>query len=432
MIELQSLNYIIASKDVAFLEAFGEEFYTKYSDEYKFIRDHYREYRTIPDIETVQQRFGKFEKINVTESKKYLEDNMCEERDYRFFYDLYGENSEIAKTAEKSATKARIDLMNALQNLKNPVTSYGVNIIETAKARYERLIERMNAPEKYIFSTGLKELDMAIGGMYRGEELIVVIARTGNGKSWIAEKMAISVWEQGYNVGFFSPEMSSDLTGYRFDTLFKHFDNRGIQGNDLNYDTAKYKSYVETLSKNKTVFSVTEPVDFNNNVTISALRQWCIDLDLKLLVLDGLSYLANERGHRNQADKDKLTELCTDLHELSKELGIPIIVVHQANRTGARDKDGEISKSAPELDTIFGSDGISHNATRVLSVVKTGDMLTVYVAKNRYGAWGQKLMWNFLANTGEFTYLDNPKSGLAPDPSAPSIREQFEDKEETF
>ena len=103
---------------------------------------------------------------------------------------------------------------------------------------------------------------------------------------------------------------------------------------------------------------------------------------------------------------------------LSVELGIPIVIVVQANREAARDKDGDVNDDAPELDTIRGSDGISHNASKVISVVHRKETITLYINKNRNGQVGQKLIYNYDVNTGKFTYIDNPKSGLALDPNS--------------
>ena len=136
------------------------------------------------------------------------------------------------------------------------------------------------------------------------------------------------------------------------------------------------------MPKNKTIFSVTSPLDFDREVTVSKLRKWVQDLDLKFLVIDGLTYLKNERTKGHQPEHERLTDITEDLMTLSNELLIPIVVVVQANREGARDSNGEISNDTPEIDTIRGSDGISHNASRVISVRCKDSTLTLYLNKN--------------------------------------------------
>ena len=51
------------------------------------------------------------------------------------------------------------------------------------------------------------------------------------------------------------------------------------------------------------------------------------------MLLTVFNYLYNERGNDKKKEADRLTEIAEDLMLLSKEKGIPIIAVMQANRT---------------------------------------------------------------------------------------------------
>ena len=117
---------------------------------------------------------------------------------------------------------------------------------------------------------------------------------------------------------------------------------------------------------------------------------------------------------------------------LSIELGIPIIVVLQANREGARDKDGEVNSEAPELDTVRGSDGISYNASRSISLYKAKHIIEMYLNKNRYGEKGQHLYYQYDVNEGKFTYVPNPKDGIPIDTTAEAADAGFDDTENPF
>lgn len=415
MVQLQALNYILKNKDADFLLLYDQKYYFNYIDEYKFILSHYHKYKTIPDTSTVLSKFNEFSIMDITESKDYIAQKLHEDYTYNESVKAINASSEAFS---KDAVKAKQDLINVLNSIVPPVRSYGVDIIKNAQERYDKFIDKMANKDNHIFSTGLDELDMSIDGLQRGEELIVVFARTNNCKSWIAEKLAVSVWETGNNVGFFSPEMTAESVGYRFDTLYKHFDNKGIQGSIEDFDSTNYKKYIQSLPKNNTIFSVTTPMDFNKEVTVSAIKTWVQELDLKMIVIDGITYMKNERSNGRQNTTERLTDISEDLMTLSVELGIPIVIVVQANREAARDKDGDVNDDAPELDTIRGSDGISHNASKVISVVHRKETITLYINKNRNGQVGQKLIYNYDVNTGKFTYIDNPKSGLALDPNS--------------
>ena len=431
MIQLQALNYILKNNDIAFLTSYDKRYFSKYDKEYDFIKNHYIKNHKLPDMVTVVDKCPDFKVIDVSESRDYIQQRLFEEY-------VYEETAKIintsAKDFTKDAVKARNDIIVKLQALQPPSMKYGIDIIKEAKERYDILIDKMANPEKHVFSTGLDELDIILdGGLFRGEELLVLYARTNNAKTWIAEKLAVSIWEQGHNVGFFSPEMSHVSIGYRFDTLFKHFDNKGIMGSVKDFDHEPYKRYINGLiKKDRPVFNVTTPVDFpDKRVTVTSINKWATDLNLKAVVIDGLNYMTNERSNGRKNTTENLTEICEDLMQVSTSLKIPIIVVLQANREGARDKDGDVSTEAPELDTIRGSDGISHNASRCISLYKAKDIIKLYLNKNRYGEKGQHLFYQYDVNEGKFTYVPNPKDGIPIDTTKDTATE-FEDTENPF
>jgi len=66
LIQLQSLNYILLQKDASFLidNNISEEFFSEYTAEYKFIREHFDKYGVIPDTATFISKFPDFDIID--------------------------------------------------------------------------------------------------------------------------------------------------------------------------------------------------------------------------------------------------------------------------------------------------------------------------------------------------------------------------------
>jgi replicative DNA helicase len=62
--------------------------------------------------------------------------------------------------------------------------------------------------EENVIGTGFKELEKALIGWRRGEELVVFVARTGQGKSWFGLKFALEAAMNKERVGIYSGEMS--------------------------------------------------------------------------------------------------------------------------------------------------------------------------------------------------------------------------------
>ena len=155
-------------------------------------------------------------------------------------------------------------------------------------------------------------------------------------------------------------------------------------------------------------FIVATPLDFDKRITVSKLRNWIKQYKLDMIAIDGITYISDERGHRNDNKTTSLTNISEDLMELSMEMGVPVLVVVQANRTGVGDADKD---GTPELESIRDSDGIAHNASKVISLKQKADgVLEMGIKKQRFGAVGGRLNYSWDIDTGEFTYLDGAEA----------------------
>lgn len=401
MVQIQILNKILRSKslDIVFDNDLTPEHFGEYQEEYKFILDHYKQYGNVPDIETFVDVFNEFNIIAVEESDSYLVDKISEEYEYTNFVPVIKKAAELLKSNSLDA----IDyLKTSMVTLGMSGATLGIDIIKNANSRYEQYEIKKNSTEPWMRPTGFKELDDAIGGLTPGEEFMVIVARTNNGKSWVLCKILEHNWKVGANVGYISPEMSADLIGYRFDTLNEHFSNFALYtGRDLDLD---YKAYIESLqNESKNSFIVATPLDFNKKITISKLRKFCLKNKLDMLGIDGITYLSDERYKRGDNKTTSLTNISEDLMSLSCELKIPILAVVQANRSGV-EEDG----SVPALESIRDSDGISHNASKVLSIRQHNNKLKMEVTKARNCKVGTRLCYDWQIDTGVFEYNANP------------------------
>ena len=86
--------------------------------------------------------------------------------------------------------------------------------------------------------------------------------------------------------------------------------------------------------------------------------------------------------------------------QLSCELRIPVLVVVQSNRGGVK----EDPNATPDLEDIRDSDGISHNATKVISLRQKDESLLMEIKKNRDGVFGKKFAYQWDADTGNYIF----------------------------
>lgn len=431
MIQLQVLSKVLATHDNSIIEdnLLSRDYFTGYEDEYDFIENHVKQYGNVPDEATFLAKFPDIELVEVTENDKYLVDTIREENLYYRSIPVIKKAAELLKT---DSNEAAMYLITALKDLQPNYNLGGVDIISDALVRYTQFLERKEHQDNWFFTSGFKELDDLIHGIQREEELLVIVARTNQGKSWVLEKMCTHVWQLGFNVGYVSPEMGASSIGYRFDTLHKNFSNKGLMWGKDDVKDDEYKKYIDSLKEYKNRFIVATPNDFDRKITISKLRNWIQQYKLDLIAIDGITYITDERFRRGDNKTTTLTNISEDLMGLSMEMKVPILVVVQANRGAVQpDNDG-----TPELETIRDSDGIAMNASKVLSIKQTTDsVLKIEIKKQRFGSVGGKLLYNWDINRGEFIFLpsyDDAEPAHKTTEKVEKVKNKYNDKTDVF
>ena len=397
MVSLQILNKIISTKDISIItdNNLTIDYFLEYEDEYSFIKEHFDNYKNVPDTETFINKFPDFELLEVTESDRYLVDAIREEYLYSKSVPVIKKAAELLKSDSNEASRY---LQSELVNLTPNYTTPYVDIIHS-NSRVEMFEDKSNNKDKWFIPTGFEELDDIIYGWQCGEEFVVIFARTGIGKSWVLVKTVQHAWEIGKNVGYISPEMSADKIGYRFDTLNNHFSNMAlVRGDKSKVSIDEYRQYNEKLAEHNNRILVSTPMDFNKQVTVGKLRTFVKANNLDMLAIDGITYMTDERYKRGDNKTTSLTNISEDLMALSCELKIPILVVVQSNRGGTE-------KDTPDLEDIRDSDGIAHNATKVISLNQKEEALVMKIKKNRDGKIGDKLTYLWDIDLGEFTWM---------------------------
>lgn len=432
MISLQIISKILSTQDNSIIEdnLLTSEYFVGYESEINFIQDHVKQYGNVPDKATFLAKFPEIELVEVTESDSYLVDSIREENLYYKSVPILQKAAELLKTDSNAAAEY---LVNALKEVQPVYNLGGVDIVADAEERFNQFVERRDEQSKWFFTSGFPELDDLMHGIQRGEEYFVIFARTNQGKSWVLEKMCTHVWQLGFNVGYVSPEMGASSIGYRFDTLHKHFSNSGLMWGKEDVDAQTYESYIHELSEHENKFIVSTPNNFDKKITVSKLRNWSKQYNLDLIAIDGITYMSDERYRRGDNKTTSLTNISEDLMELSIELGIPILVVVQANRTGTVEKG---TSDTPELESIRDSDGIAHNASKILSIhQKEHGVLVMTLKKQRFGAVGGKLTYHWSINTGEFQFIPSTDDAEDNDVTRHKVRkakEQYNDSADVF
>lgn len=296
----------------------------------------------------------------------------------------------------------QVELVSKLDNTQP------LDVIKDAHRRSAQIIE-FNKQQR--IPTGFDEIDKVMyGGLSTVEELLIVLARTNTGKSWIGVKLMESAQKHGFPTLYYSPEMQGAFLSTRFDTWRGNFKNNQLHQGKY---TEEYFRYLDSLSKEETSAFIIEDKDVSGGeVNIIALRSLVQKHKIKLLVIDGLSYMADI--NKAAPDHIKFKNLCMDLFRLSKQYGCAVVVMVQASREAQTTKDdkGEIF---PNLYHIEGSDHPARIATQVFSMRQIFDkhVLDIRLEKARTAANTKpEFSYSWDINTGNMQFLPDNQSDM--------------------
>ena len=300
MVDLQVISKIINTKSLRILEDnnITKEYFPEYQEEVEYILDHFDKYGNVPDRSTFLSEFPDIELVEVAESDQYLVEHLREEYLYFNLAPVLNRAAEMSKTDSNLAVEY---LVNAFKTLQPEYDISGMDIIQQAQERYDQYLDRKNHQDQWFFTTGFPELDDVMHGIQRQEEFLLIFARTNQGKSFILEKICTHIWEIGFNVGYISPEMSANSIGYRFDTLYKNFSNKGLMWAKNGIDDQEYQDYITELQKRNNKFIVATPADFGRQITVTKLKNWKKIFFLDCIAIDGITYLTDERYKRGDS-----------------------------------------------------------------------------------------------------------------------------------
>lgn len=429
MIELQLLNKVLAEKslNILFMNNITDDHFIQYKEEYEFIINHYNNYGNIPDVETVVQKFEDFNVLQVQESDKYLIENLQEAHLYSKLVPVLYKVQEILQTDSKEA----IDylLPNVEQLVKLGAFSAGKSWKETGQERLADVIRRRTIEGILGIPSGMAELDEYTHGWLDGEDLVTIVGRTNEGKSWILAYYLANALLKGKKVLLYSGEMGHDMTGKRVDTLVCNVTNLGmLNGKMTDQDFKIYEQHIKDIKTMVGDLIIVTPKDLGGKrLTQHTLKGLIEQHEPDMVGIDQISLMDDSRAQKGDPNRIRLSNVSEDLFKLSEDYGIPILVDAQANRDASKKKEQD---KAPETSEIAESDAIAQNSSRVISIKQTGAGLKVALKKNRYGINNVEFLYYWDIDKGIFKYIptsENPQSQ-----EATEERNEFNDGTDVF
>ena len=313
---------------------------------------------------------------------------------------VWNELSRTIEEAQQTFPNDGIQFMGAVEGKIEELrailpTHADYDAIKQVGARQEKYLMTANDPNAFV-PTGFAEIDALIGGWAKAGELFSILARLGMGKTWILIYTAVAAWRAGFRVGIVSIEMSKDAIGYRIDSFLSNISNSALRRGDA-VDMEAYDSYVASMQGKEGIL-IRSRKEFGGHITPSKLKAWIEQEHLGLLVLDGITYVEDERiNAAYKSEVSTTSDVAEDLMSVSVDTGCPIGVTQQANRGGSD------TSQNPGVETARGGDGLNIHSSFVMSLAYPEDshqVIQIEIGKGRNCRFGER-----------FTYTWDPDHG---------------------
>lgn len=177
--------------------------------------------------------------------------------------------------------------------------------------------------------TGFKSLNKFTGG-YRNQDLVVIAARPGMGKTSYVLKSAIDNCKRGNGVGLVSLEMSIEQLTARcvaIDTNFhlKQLLKTGFEHTDY---FSTYRQHQDRMKGYPLYIDDSGKTDITDIVITAKL--WVRKYDIKVLIIDYIQLITDRSVKGNR--ESEISSISRRLKRLAKELNIPVIALSQLSR----------------------------------------------------------------------------------------------------
>ena len=399
-IELQIISKILTSDDEVLVNdlcSFDESYYAIFQPQISFILNHRDNYGNTPDVFTFNAKFPNIKLVQVDESPEYLFAEIKKNKRLILLRETFNKLKDLGSGDVDDAWEY---LSNQCDESAKLFDSSPMDIIKQAQERSDKVIEYSKQAR---IPTGFAEIDkLMYGGLSTIEELLLLVARTNTGKSWVCTKMMEAAQNAGFPVAYYSPEMQSAYLATRFDTWRGHYQNSNLYRGKYN---DPYVQYIKDLPNNSTSAYIIEDKDMPSGVSVRHLEPFIKKNNIKLLIIDGISYM--EDDEKSKSDYDKYQHICRALFKLSKKYGCAVVVSVQANRETKESKD-EKGVPFPNIYNIEGSDHPARIATQVFSLRQIFDkhVLDIRLEKTRMANnENPVLSYSWDVNTGNMQYL---------------------------
>ena len=283
----------------------------------------------------------------------------------------------------------------------------GLYTMEQVDDEYELMLERGGVR---AVPTGLASIDRMLGGGFHQDELVILAARPGQGKTWFALQIMAHVAKVGGLVLFCSFEMKRGELYNRMVARESGVDSqksrRGIYA--LTDDDLRRITEARRVLRD-------HPIIFEDNFGISmeGIHSAALGLQAErgqvdLVIVDYVQIANADEPNRRRREPNRVQEvgeISRGFKRLAGELGCPVLALSQMNRG----IEGRTQK-APMLSDLRESGSLEQDADIVMflhhdEAARANGIANIIIEKQRNGPLG-KVEVHFEPSTGRWVDID--------------------------
>ena len=375
-------KFVVNVRDVIKLEYFNSQAHKWIVQR---ILDYFDAFHTVPTLEVLQIEFKKIDndvlKVAVREELKYSYEVSTDDLQFvKEEFLAFCRNQEMKNAMLESADKLKQEDYEGIRALIEKALKAGQE--KDAGLNYKKDVEaRYRDDYRPTIPTPWQTLSDLFSGGFGPGDLFLIFGSPGGGKSWLCIDIAAEAAKLGYNVFYYTLELSEKYVSRRIDAAMT-----GYCVDDLREHRAEVDKMVEELPGNIIIKEYAP-----KSATISTIKahvQQCIEDGIRpdLIIIDYIDYLKPSSKVRYSERKDEVDDVYIGSKALAKELQVPVLSPSQVNRMGAKDTVVEGDKAAGSYDKMMVADGsFSLSRTKEDKVLGTG---RIHIMKNRFGPDG--------------------------------------------
>jgi len=363
---------------------------------------YYQKYHTNPSMNILKVEMKKVENevLQLAIKEELREAYKHSDTDTKYVqeeFSTFCKNQQLKKALLNSVELIKVGDYESIQSLiksamktgqdKNIGHEYNKDIESRYREDYRKVVPTPWAPINELMQGGLGNGDLAL-----------FFGSPGGGKSWMMIALAGEAIKAGYNVIYYTLELSEDYVSKRFDAYFT-----GLPVDQLNKNRSKVEEIIPQLPGKLIVKefpmgqTTLSSVEAHYEKTKTQLEE-----DIDLIIIDYLDLLSTKK--KVSDPKFEIDDIYKSTKGLARILNLPIASPSQVNRAGAKDDIIEGDKAAGSYDKMMIADFAGSLSRKKEDKVNgTGRF---HVMKNRYGIDGLTFNVNINTNNGHIKILD--------------------------